>query len=320
MSGIKWRKRPKTVLITGTSEFLKEREIRRAIEALPSHRVLEFEAGSHIDEIQSALRSVSLFDSEKLVVIRSIGDAKSRRKILLDYCEDPRDDIVLVMMSKHRKRLHKWLSSDLKTQCKENLDEPSKWKLPEWLMGEARSRGLDFPEDYAEAIVLNVGEDLYSLANELDKIKIYCGDRETVEVSDVEASLFQHTAVSPFEVVDLWAQGDVISASRLYLVHLDKTPKTEWMKSILVILGGLQDRVEALLKSKDLKARGKSSSEIAKAIGVSPYIYMNSLLSQVSVRNVYQLEKSYILLCDIESRTKRGAPGKLLLENFLITE
>lgn len=316
---INWTQKPKTCLLTGNSEFLKEREVRRAIAAHAGYSVLEFEAGSDMDVVERTLMSRSLFSDKKLVVIRSIGDAKSRRKILLEYCANPLDDVTLVLVSKHQKRLVKWITQDLKTEVSEKLEELSSWELPDWVKKEANARGLTFPKSFAEAIVLNVGTDLYSLSNELDKLQVYCSGRKDVEVEDIEAVLFQHTAISPFEVIDLWAMGERDHSVRMFLTHLENTPRTEWMKSVLVILGGLQDRVENILKAKDMKGRGKSSSDIAKKIGVSPYIYMNQLTPQLSVRKSMVLEDAYINLASIESRVKMGAPGKLLLESFLLT-
>lgn len=315
---IDWTKKPKTVLLTGNSEFLKEREIDGAVKALPGYSLLEFDASSDMEGVELTLTSRSLFAEKKLVVIRSIGEAKSRRKILTEYCANPQDDITLILSSRHQKRLLKWVTTSLKVEEKQKLDEMPSWELSDWVVDEGRARGLSVSKSFAEAIVLNVGTDLYSLTNELDKLSVYCEDRTNVEVADIEAVLFQHTSFSPFEVVDLWASGEMSGSSRMFLAHLDNTPSTEWMKSVLVIMGSLQDRVEHLLRARDMKSRGKSSNDIAKSLGVSTYIYLNRLTPQLTARKSVALEDAYIELADIESKIKMGGPGKLLLESFLL--
>jgi DNA polymerase-3 subunit delta len=315
---IAWGKKPKTVLILGNSDFLKEREIQRGIDAHGGYSVLDFDGTSDMDAVERTLMSRSLFSEKRFVVIRSIEGSKSRRKILVDYCANPQDDLTLVMVTS-KSRVPKWVTQDLNPEVVEKFEAMKSWQLPDWVVEEAKSRGLTFPKSFAEAIVLNVGEDLYSLTNELDKLQVYCGDRSEVEVSDIEAVLFQHTAFSPFEVVDLWALGERDHSVRMFLAHLDNTPRTEWMKSVLVILGSLQDRVENILKAKDMKARRMPSNDIASKIGVSSYVYLNHLTPQLSARKAVALEDAYLDLAEIEARVKMGAPGKLLLEAFLLT-
>jgi len=317
MSTIPWTRKIKTALITGKNTFLKQRELDRAIKAYSDHRLYDFNAGTQMDEALQALNGRSLFSEKKLVVIHSIGLSKSKIKVVKDYCANPAPDVVLVMMSQDKKRLLKAVS-DLKPDVQANYDDLPSWDVPKWVAAEAKARGLTFPSSFANAIVMNVGEDLYSLTNELDKLEIYCDGNTEVQVADIEAVLFQHTSFSPFDVIQLWGVGEQDQAVRLFLTHLDQTPQTEWMRSVLVILGGLQDRVENLLKAKDLKARGQSSNNIAQKIGVSPYIYTNNVVPQMTARKAVSLEDAYIDLCKIEARVKMGGPGKLLLESFFL--
>lgn len=313
-----WSKLPPVVLISGSNEFLKSRELNRAILEFSEYRLLEYDASQDIEKALSVLNTRSLFNDKKLVVIHAIGSAKSKKKELSAYCENPNKDTILILVTQHQKRVLKWLSS-LKVSQHCSFDSIPSWDFPKWVLEEASLMGLSFPTAFADAIVMNVGEDHYALANELEKLRIYCGSRTEVNVSDIEAVLFQHTSFSPFEVVKIWGMGDTDHAVRLYLSHLDNTPKTDWMRSVLVILGTLQDRVENLLTAKALKASGKGSDAIAKALKISPFIYTDSVVPQMKARKSVALEDAYIELARIESQVKLGGPGKLLLESFLLT-
>lgn len=314
---VDWKKAPSTVLIRGKESFLKDRELDIARKSLPTHDYLEYDASEGVQAIDNALYTQGFFSSSKVIVVRNLDKAKDHKDLFLTYCKKPQPDKTLILVTEDKKSSAKWIRN-LPVGFSINHEEIASWKIPDWLVEEALRMGLDLSKGFAEAIVMNVGEDLYSLSNELDKIKVYCGERSVVQVSDIEAVLFQHTAFSPFEVVRLWGLKEGPQAVRFFLKHLDNTPRSEWVRSELVVLNTLLNRVERLLMAKELSLSGKGDHDISKRLGVSHWVYKNRVKSQLQSRTIPELETAYLELCRVEVDVKRGVSGKLLLEKFLL--
>lgn len=315
---IDWSTFPSVVMIQGDSSFLKGQELRKMRKVLSAIPVMEYEAST----FSQALRMIttkSLFMKRQVVLILGFDSIpKKEQAKLISYLESPNADVCLILMSVNKKRQLKWTKT-LKVIQEDTLNDPSKWELSKWLLEYSSSLGILLPPAYAEAICTNVGTDLYSLANEMHKLRVYLQGRKDVTVSDLEAVLFQHEALSIFEVADLWASKDVEQASLYFLKHMSKTTNQDRTRSLLVLIITLQDRIVALLKAKDLKLEGKTTSQISKSLGMSAYLYTERIVPQLKSRKIDELEEAYLRICFIESRTKLGGPSQMLLEAFILS-
>lgn len=315
---VDWVKKPKVVRLYGNESFFKRREMDRAVEVLPDHHIEKFVGGENDEELRKSLLSANspFIQMSKLIIVEDANKVNDR-DLLKKYCNNPMSDRVVVLVSTNRGRDAKWFK-ELKVSEQVKCEKISDWKIGAWLVSEAEARGYYLKKGHAEAIVVNAGTNLYALSNELDKLAIYCGERNKIDVEDIQEVLFEHSALSPFEVIRHWGSGNRNAALQFLIRHFEKTPKTKWVRSELVLIKGFLDRTENLLTARSMKDSGSGDGEIASELGRSTWIYKNRIADQVKSRSVAELLNVYSELCKVESEIKRGGSGYLLLQQFII--
>lgn len=315
---IDWSKKPATISFLGNESFFKKKSLDRAVASLPDFHIEEHEGGLDDDEIKSTLLSAPspFFTMKKLVVIKE-ANKFGNKDLLKKYCENPSDDKIVILMSSDRGRDAKWFK-ELPVTHSLDCQKISDWNLGEWLVSEAKRNGYSLKKDFAEAIVMNVGTHLHSLANELSKLYVYCGDRRIIQSKDIQDVLYSHSSLSPFEVIRYWGLGNKNISLQFLIRHFEKTPETQWIRSELVMIKGFSDRVESLLRARSMKNAGLGADAISTALGISKWLYGKNMADQVNTRTVRELTKAYRSICDVESKSKMGKSGRLLLQSFII--
>jgi DNA polymerase III delta subunit len=316
-SSIPWKSIPPVVKISGDETFFKSRELQQALKVLTEYHVEEYEGGKHDAILEAVLReSPSAFlVMEKLIVVRDANKVK-KPAFVEDYVKNPMTGKVLILLSSDSGKEAKWFK-DLKVPASVQYDKIPEWKLSEWLVEESKALGLTLKKEYASAIILNVGDDLYALANEMGKIAVYCHPRSIVEVQDIQDVLYGHSAASPFEIVRLWGMKHRQESLRMLVQHFSKTPETSWIRSSLVMVNSLQDRIDLLIKARSLKDSGADEASIISTLGITAWVYKNRVSDQVPKRTTSQLVDALDALCEVEKRLKLGKPGYLLLQSFI---
>ena len=321
MSEIKWEDKPNSVKLLGNECYFKDRHLENAISFLSDYHIEQYVGGEDDDAIEQALLSPSspFFETKKLLIIEE-ADRVDCREAMKHYCSDIEDDKVVILVSTRSGRDLKWFKK-LNTEHEVKCDSVADWNLADWLIQEATNRGYSMSKNIAEAIVLNVGADLYKLEGELDKIEIYVDeDTYKIQTDDVLPVLFDDAAISPFEVIRHWALRNRQTTLQFFIRHFNKTPDTQWVRSELILISGFLNRVENLMKAKSLQMSGAGDSKVSEELGKSLWFYRKKIKDQTKPRNLIELRSAYNQLTDIEYRIKKGQSGYLLLQNFIIQQ
>jgi DNA polymerase III delta subunit len=305
----------KSVLVAGSSFFLKQRFLNHE-EALAGQPFLKVEWQKDLKDFILNIKMRPLIPLGTRYFLLEKVDSKANKELAALIGHLP-DDVVLYIRTLDRKSPPKWLR-DLTWDQQVIKSSPDKWKLGEWVQNEASSLGLDLSQAFADALVMNVGEDLASLCNEIEKLHIYCDGRTKVTVDDIQAVLYQHEAFSIFEVADLWCHRDMEQALIYFHQHLEHTPDSKQVGSALILCNTLQDKLDRLIRAKGFKTSGMSDQIIAEKLGTNPYVFKKGLAPYLTVRSMDDLEKAYDALAHLELKIKMGGPLKLYLENFLV--
>lgn len=302
--------------ITGNEDFLKERAIASIQRKYSQHILEEYEGGKDDKQIQQCLQEAvsPFFSKEKLVLVREVNRIKNP-KILKSYCENPVEGRILVAVTGNSGRDPKWIVELPKTK---NIpcEKIKEWEIPEWVSKESQRMGLKLGKGYSEALVLNVGTNLYALSNELEKLKIY-SDGEPVTEQMVKEVLYGQNPLSPFDILSFWGKGNSLVTVQYIVRHFEKTPDTQRVGSALVLLNLFLERIENLIKARSMKDRGSGDKEIAEALGKTVWFYRNQIEEQVKKRSVERLVYLYQQMCSIDEQIKTGKDGYQLLLNFV---
>lgn len=167
-------------------------------------------------------------------------------------------------------------------------------ELETWIKNQAKIHDLKINPDAVSMLLLQVGSNLRMLDSELEKLKVFAGEKSATKEMVKEICVSNE---------DLFAFIDsaVIGAKASALEQYNKLITTRYPLSILATLhSSLRDKIF-------IKANGSkySQDEIAKMTGIHPYRVKLELqkLKQIPLKNLVQLKKN---LTDAEYKIKSG--------------
>jgi DNA polymerase-3 subunit delta len=303
----------RTVKITGKVPFLVEKELDK-FRYVDGYSVLVFDAAK--DDFISPLRHKNIFFPEKKVLlVRNASEAKNPKDIQ-HYISNPDRDKILVL-AEGSSKIPKWFN-DLKTDKVIEAPSYTQYNAHLWLTQDAKRRGRSLDKSLAQAIVLNVGNDLASLSNELDKICLYTQDK-TLKAEDIQKVILPQNSIQVFDIVNFWASKEIPKALQYFVRHYSTIPDNETVKSNMVLISSFLSKIETLIRANSLKASGMDSNQMAQELGLNLWVFKNKISDQINARNISSLRKSYTSICNIDRLVKTGSINpEIALENFII--
>lgn len=291
-----------------------------------------------VSMLEQAL-SPSLFSSRKLVIAKDFMPAKASEEKLGKYLlqkiqslpkdyflvlwQTGRPDRRLGMIKKilaagatvtefelpHGKMLNSWIKSYAKT-LDLVLDEAAIEELAKYL-------GRDFYEEKkAGGKVIERREvfDLWQVHSEIQKLASYTNQ---ADVAAVRALVRPKIPENVFALTDELARKNRKGSLQI-LEQLLNQPSADEKSATIKIIGLLAEQVRGMLVVKVLQEEGKSSQEIADALGWSSgRVFITS--KNASVQNSDRLKRMLTQLTEIDSKLKSSEDNpKLLIDQFIL--
>lgn len=301
----------------GKESFFKLGEIqtvKKEFGGFDQHDVRVDDSKESEAKVRDLLASDNPFFQQKQLIILRDADTLRDESLVESYCEDPSPEKIVLLFSRHKGRVKKWLRTLNADQVKETKTVKS-YKVDDWLVDYASKREYKLKKKYAEVIVKNVGDSLHALSNELEKMMVFHDGDGQLTQEDIQSVLFQHSEMSQFDIIEAWSRGNVKKALNLLTVHYEQTSNDPTLK----IVGSFFHHIENLLYIKSALNSHESKDSIRSHVGKPPFI-MRKLYDQCDNWRVSELNEVYSTLCDIDAGVKRGSPGRLLLERFITSD
>lgn len=180
-----------------------------------------------------------------------------------------------------------------------HLDAPR--DTTEWIVNRA-NRNYSMRIDHRAAVALSAvtGDDLRRADNELVKLACYVEEGQSITEDDVAALTPYVPEASIFKMVDAIAEGRGNLA--LQLLHRLLAEKDE---DIFRVYGMVIRQFRLLLQAKEHLMAGGTSGNIAKTLGVRPFVAQN-LARQCKGFELDQLEQIYRHLSSVDLKMKTG--------------
>jgi len=154
------------------------------------------------------------------------------------------------------------------------------------------------------ALVELVGEDLYELATEIDKLATWANG-EPVGIDDVERLVAPRGEGTSFALTDAWGARDVASVLRASESMLERSGDPH-SKTIPRLLGVLGNHVSRIRECQALEARGVSAKDAAARLKRNPY-YVGKLYAQARNFSPDELREVTVRLADLDHALKGGS-------------
>ncbi|QQS48843.1 MAG: DNA polymerase III subunit delta [Acidobacteriota bacterium] len=314
-------------LFEGTELYLREQALRKLTEAAVDAGVRDFNYAvvsaveEGLDEALGLARQYPMISARRMVVVKDFETISDDRQIeaLKDYFRDPSETTVLVFVTNgldNRRTISTILRKGCETVRFDPLDEQT--GAPNWVRDYVHQAGGAIDAGTAAYLVGMVGTSLLRLTTELDKLLAYAGEKGRITRAEIdELTLYTHEHTN-FEITDAIINGDRRRALRV-LDHIFTNPPENPQTLSLFILGAIASNYRRMLMAKELMRQNVPNSELAKALGMSPYA-VTHINEKARKMQTGKLISGIRRIAETDAALKSSMATPRLLIEFLICE
>lgn len=191
------------------------------------------------------------------------------------------------------------LAQEEKRGYVKRFELPETRALPRWIRRRAKHHGGDIEPRAAHRLATVVGDDLRLLDQEIVKLVTYAEEERSVSEADVETLVPYSQDAIIFDLVDALGHRDGSTAAKTLHRLIDEGEHP------LGLLGMIVRQFRLLIQVKTLRAKGRSSGDIANTLGIHPFP-ASKLCTQATYFTPAQLEKTYRFLSETDLEIKTG--------------
>ena len=189
--------------------------------------------------------------------------------------------------------------------------------IPRWIADQFKLSNTNAEPEACRLLAELVGDDLYELAGEVEKIATWADGADVTE-ADVEGLVAPRAESPPWNITDAWGARDVGGVLRETEKMLDRTgdPVSRTIPRLVVSLTRHLQRARAAHR---LEEQGLSAQEAASQLGMKPYP-AQKLFGQVRNFSGADLDDALIRLAELDHALKGGSrlANELELERALV--
>jgi DNA polymerase-3 subunit delta len=270
------------------------------------------------DDAVAACNALGLFGSgSRLVVIENVEAWKAPdAKAVGDYLKSPAPGTTLALVGGELKKdgpVAKAVAAkgdvlvwDVQTKA-----------IHRWLGEQFTLHGASADVEACRRLADLVGDDLYELAGEVEKLATWANGDEVTE-ADVDLLVAPRAESPPWNLTDAWGARDVGGVLRAAERMLDRTGDPV-SRTIPRLVGSLTNHVRRARAAHRLEERGLSSADAAKELRIKPYP-AQKLFGQVRNYSAEELDAALIRLAELDHALKGGSrlANELELERALV--
>jgi DNA polymerase-3 subunit delta len=278
-----------------------------------------------LNEIRHHCDTMPFLSDRRLVLIRGLLERLEKKasrtegqflEDLVDYLPTMPDTARLFFLeSKALSKRHPILK--LAASCEsghvKTFEVPKGSDLARWVRAKVKQARAEIEPRAVQVLCGFVGDDLYLLYNEIEKLAAYTNGQRAITVEDVQLLTPHARQASIFDMVDALGQRNARTASRIYHTLLDAGDHP------LALMAMITRQFRLLIQVKDLAPELRTHQAIARALGQNPYP-IKKILAQSRNFHFGQLHSIYHKLLDTDIAIKTGRIEPTLALDTLIVD
>ena len=307
-------------LLAGTDRPKIDRALHRLRTRFPANAIEPHSAAEMAgDDVVAAANALGLFAGEgRLIVVDGVEAWKAPdAKAIGAYLKAPAPATVLALVGAELKKdapLAKAVAA---------VGEVLVWDVPQrglqgWVAEQFKLHGATAEPEACRALIELVGDDLYELATEVDKLATWSSRGETIAAADVEALVAARAEASNFALTDAWGARDAAATLRAAEQLLERTGDPR-ARTIPRVVATLTSHVARLRSCQALEADGVSAADAAGRLRQHPF-YVRKLYAQARNFTEDELREVTVRLAELDHALKGGSrlSSELELERALV--
>ena len=217
-------------------------------------------------KVVGAARTLPMMARARFVLVRDVDSmSTAEQEPLAAYVEAPSESTCLVLVGDKLHGQSKLAKAAKKAKVLFEAKPLKGGELRRFAMDEAKRRGHSLSSRAAEALLESVGEDLAGLDDALERLSLYVGDSQRIDVDAVEACVSRIAADSIWALVDAVGMRDskrALGAAGSLLA--DREPA-------LKILAMVARQLRIVARMREALASGLRGQDAARAAGAPPF-------------------------------------------------
>jgi len=303
---------------SGEEEFLKREAVEKLIEILIEKGLKSFNLDfvqareTKAEEIINLCATLPFGSKKRMVVVYDIQKLHPRHKDELSryFSHIPESSCLVVISNKVDRRL-KFYQDIKQTATEIDFSSLKEDEVSDWI-GERVEKYRKKMEPKGVALLLEaVGNNLFELSNELEKLSIYVQDKELIDLKDIENVVGYTKTENVFQLNQAIGEKKLSRALKIFKdLSLSKGKET----SIIFMLG------DHFLKLYKIKASAeKNMYNLAHLLRIY-YGSVQEYQNQAKNFSLEQLEKGLSLIYQADLDLKSGKMPQKFLVELLIYE
>jgi len=271
------------------------------------------------DDAVAACNAMGLFGSgSRLVVFDGVEAWKAPdAKAIADYLKAPMPGTTLALVGGELKKDAPIAKAVAAGKGEVLLWDVAQRAVARWIGEQFKVHGARAEPEACRLLAELVGDDLYDLASEVDKLATWADGAELTE-ADVDALVAPRAGSPPWNLTDAWGIRDVGGVLREAEKMLDRTGDP-LSKTIPRVVGSLNKHIRSARAAHRFESQGLSPQDAATRLGMKPYP-AQKLFAQVRNFSAAELDDALVRLADLDHALKGGSrlANELELERALV--
>lgn len=278
--------------------------------------VLDFsEQSISYDKVVREILAMPFLAKKRLVIIKNIlshGKEKLQTQII-DFIKKIPEYVLVIFYENEKIDRRKALFKILFKQKKEEFKLLDDLELKSWIKKEVEIKGGQIEPQAIEKLILYVGNDLWRINNEIDKVVNY---QAQITSENVELLIKPKISANVFNLIDAMGQKNrQRSIGELHKL-LDSGENELYIFTMIIY------QFRNLLIIKDVLERSKeknSNLNLAKESGLHPFV-MQKTVNQARNFSFKELKMIYQRLLDFDLKMKTGQVEPHLVLDIFVSE
>ncbi len=236
---------------------------------------------------------------KKIAGEKKSGSNKKVDNSFLEYLEDLPGHVCLIFVENEIDKRLKIVDAIKKAGLVVEFPWQKPDELVRWVIRIFRAAGKEISTETAAIFINDCEPGMTEIMNEIEKLKAYTGDKKDVTQEDLLKITIKSIKSKIFDITDSIVSKDTKTALKLYndmLILKEPVQKIFFM---------ITRQLRQLLQAKLMKSKGCNNDEIAKGMGLTPYI-ASKVLKQAGGFTVVKLKKLMESALEMDVAVKTG--------------
>ncbi len=269
-----------------------------------------------LDAVLQQALSYPMLGGRQLIHLRDVDrcvTGAAAEGALLAYLADPAEASILVMSASKVDGRKRWVKACREAGYFFDFSPPRGAELSQWLRKTARLAGVPLTAGLADLLIDLVGEDLFALAAEIEKLGLLveaCGGG--LDSDRLEQLIVQQRAGEVFDLTNALVPGDAVPGLRVW------RRQAAWGRGAMEQAPMLLSRLRKMALVASLEAEGLSPGEIPALLGMHPYA-CQQLLRAAHQLGPQRLQQALAACQRCDASLKSSAvPPDIVMERAII--